>query len=69
MLDLFGNDRPYCALQAAPAVQLGLVEHAAEHAALRSGRPVSQERCEILAPIERERCEAAGERGSCACHG
>jgi hypothetical protein len=81
MIDLFGNDHPEPAGKAAPAVQLGLVEHAAERAALRSGRPVSQERSEIVAPIERyDRCVAGGETGplhehqcdgegcTCECH-
>lgn len=81
MIDLFGNAHPEPAGKAAPAMQLGLVEHAAERAALRSGRPVSQERSEIVAPIERyDRCQAGGESWAsehqcdgegctCECHG
>lgn len=50
MHDLFGNERPEPkGRDSAPAVQLNLIDAAAERAALESGRPKSQERCEIIA--------------------
>lgn len=50
MLDLFGNEvREPRGRASAPAVQLDLIDAAAERAAIESGRPKSQERCEIMA--------------------
>lgn len=52
MQDLFGNEHPDPAPRdhAGPKVQLDLLTHAAERAALSTGRPLSQERTEITAP-------------------
>jgi hypothetical protein len=47
-LDLFGNAHP--AKGDKPPVTLGLFEHAAERAALASGRPLSQELGELRSP-------------------
>lgn len=51
--DLFGNDvdAPPGLLPAVAPFQPELVDAAAERAAIRTGRPKSQERAEILAPI------------------
>lgn len=49
MIDLFGNEHPEQAPQS-NAAQLSLIDAAAERNALQSGRPVSQERTEILHP-------------------
>lgn len=53
MTDLFGHESrlPRAALRPVePPVRLSLFDHAAEVRALRSGRPLSQERAEIVAP-------------------
>lgn len=50
MRDLFGNDHPEKVGALAPTHQTSLIDHAAEVAALASGRPVSQERAELVAP-------------------
>ncbi len=50
MTDLFGNEgrAPRLSLRpAAPIIALDLFDHAAERAALTSGRPKSQERIEL----------------------
>lgn len=53
MTDLFGNDRrlPIAALRPVDSpIRLNLFDAAAEARALCSGRPLSQERAEIVAP-------------------
>lgn len=59
-MDLFGNEHPVAGSQGAP-VQLSAFDHAAERAAIDSGRAVSQERVELVAP--------APVGGRCAIHG
>lgn len=49
MHDLFGNERPASAPIGKP-IGLDLFNAAAEKKAMTSGRPVSQEKAEILAP-------------------
>jgi len=46
--DLFGNEHP-CSYTPANPVQLDVFDHAAERAAIESGRPVSQERSMLIA--------------------
>jgi hypothetical protein len=47
MRDLFGNEHPEPPENPAPAIRLSLLVHAAERAALESGRPLSQERAAL----------------------
>lgn len=61
MIDLFGKEGRAPGLRALPEpFSLNLFDAAAEHAAIASFRPVSQERAEILAPDP-----VAGLIGSC----
>ena len=48
--DLFGNEHPAKGVIGTPAVMVDLFTAAAETRALKSGRPKSQERAEIVAP-------------------
>lgn len=47
---LFGEEVPVAGLPSPRAVALDLFDAAAERRALESGRPVSQERAELVAP-------------------
>ena len=67
MTDLFGNVRPERASSAAPASVTNLFDFAAEKAARASGRPLSQERTEIVSPP----CTCGhptGDHGPDGCH-
>jgi hypothetical protein len=50
-VDLFGNEHPAPASNG-KAITLDLFDAAAESRAMESGRPVSQERSTILAPVQ-----------------
>ena len=50
MTDLFGNDHPDQGAAVKAAAALSLFDATAERLALASGRPVSQERGELLFP-------------------
>ena len=67
-IDLFGNEHPAASSQGA-SLQLSVFDHAAERAAIDSGRPVSQERTELLAPASKAgTCMAACGRDAAKGH-
>lgn len=49
-VDLFGNVTVPRNVPTAAPIALSLFDHAAERAVITSGRPVSQERAELVAP-------------------
>jgi hypothetical protein len=65
MRDLFGNEHPEPRGPQGSPVSLALIDAAAERNALASGRPVSQQPTEILAPrlSRRVECAACVRRG------